>query len=100
MLFIETLQQAPCGTTPQVKSFSIMLYVDPYLSKPVQVWQMYIHALQKLDVSTVQGHGTRFSLVLKYAISMHMNVKMYKQIFLEEVKRVELFVAFHLLLKN
>jgi len=44
------------------------LYTDAYLSKPLQIWQVYTHALQRVDVTCVEGQTSRFSLLLRYYI--------------------------------
>lgn len=54
-----------CGSSPSVKKFYIVIYLDPYLSKPLQIWQFYVHALQRMDVSCIEGQTQSFSVVLK-----------------------------------
>ncbi|XP_050411736.1 nephrocystin-4 isoform X2 [Patella vulgata] len=53
------------GQSPQRKRFFIAIYVDPFLSRPIQIWQVYVHALQRVDVSCVEGQTTRLALTLK-----------------------------------
>ena len=36
------------------------------MSKPDQIWQFYVHALQRVDVNCVEGQSTRLSLILRY----------------------------------
>lgn len=38
---------------------------DRWLATPVQVWQVHLHSLQRVDVSCVTGQRTRLSLVLR-----------------------------------
>ncbi|WAR15229.1 NPHP4-like protein [Mya arenaria] len=35
------------------------------MARPVQIWQFYVHALQRVDVSAVEGQTSRFSLLLR-----------------------------------
>lgn len=54
-----------CGASPQIKRFFLALYTDPFLSKPLQIWQIYTHALQRVYVSAIEGQTSRFTLVLR-----------------------------------
>ncbi|XP_038677694.1 nephrocystin-4 isoform X3 [Scyliorhinus canicula] len=54
-----------CGPSPEVKKFFVIVYMDPWLAVPIQIWQFYIHSLQRIDVSCVVGELTQFSLVLR-----------------------------------
>nr|XP_006819889.1 PREDICTED: nephrocystin-4-like [Saccoglossus kowalevskii] len=54
-----------CGASPAIKKFFIIIYGDQFLSRPVQTWQFYIHALQRVDVTCVEGQTSRFSLILR-----------------------------------
>lgn len=38
---------------------------DRWLATPVQIWQVYLHSLQRVDVSCIMGQRTRLSLVLR-----------------------------------
>ncbi|GAA6079444.1 nephrocystin-4 isoform X1, partial [Tachysurus ichikawai] len=38
---------------------------DPWLASPTQTWQVYMHYLQKMDVSCVCGSLSWHSLVLR-----------------------------------
>ena len=38
---------------------------DRWLATPVQIWQVHLHSLQRVDVSCVTGQRTRLSLVLR-----------------------------------
>lgn len=53
------------GCSPQVKKFFVAIFLDPFLSRPVQVWQIFVHALQRIDISCVEGQTSRFSLILR-----------------------------------
>ncbi|XP_005100301.1 nephrocystin-4 isoform X2 [Aplysia californica] len=53
------------AASPQIKRFFVCAYIDPFLSRPTQIWQCYVHALQRVDVSCVEGQTSRISLLLK-----------------------------------
>nr|XP_039250329.1 nephrocystin-4-like [Styela clava] len=61
----EIFMKAPCGQSPSVRRFFLALYNDAFISAPIQIWQFYIHALQRVDVNSVLGQTTRLALVLK-----------------------------------
>ncbi|XP_064610999.1 nephrocystin-4-like isoform X2 [Liolophura sinensis] len=54
-----------CGPSPQIKKFFIAIYTDHYFTRPSQLWQFYIHALQRVDVASVEGQTNQFSLILR-----------------------------------
>ncbi|XP_047655868.1 nephrocystin-4 isoform X1 [Tachysurus fulvidraco] len=56
------VQGAP---SPQIKTFVISVFDDPWLASPTQTWQVYMHYLQKMDVSCVCGSLSWHSLVLR-----------------------------------
>ncbi|NXE53112.1 NPHP4 protein, partial [Casuarius casuarius] len=53
------------GPSPQIKKFFVAIYTDAWLAAPIQIWQFYLHSLQRVDVSCVAGQLTRLSLVLR-----------------------------------
>ncbi|XP_022370202.1 nephrocystin-4 isoform X2 [Enhydra lutris kenyoni] len=53
------------GPSPESKDFFVTVYADRWLATPVQVWQVHLHSLQRVDVSCVTGQRTRLSLVLR-----------------------------------
>uniref|UniRef100_A0A4W4H255 Nephrocystin 4 n=1 Tax=Electrophorus electricus TaxID=8005 RepID=A0A4W4H255_ELEEL len=55
--------KVPGAPSPQIKKFFIT--VDPWLASPAQIWQVYVHYLQRLDVSCVCGTRSWHSLVLR-----------------------------------
>lgn len=57
--------KAPTGPSPNLKKFYLAIYADEYLAVPLQVWKIYIHSMQRIDVSCTLGQTSRFSLVLK-----------------------------------
>ncbi|XP_076806447.1 nephrocystin-4-like isoform X2 [Clavelina lepadiformis] len=61
----EVFLKAPCGNSPSVRRFFLAIYNDPFLAIPAQIWQFYVHSLQRIDVNSVLGQTSRFSLVLR-----------------------------------
>uniref|UniRef100_A0A674KEW7 Nephrocystin 4 n=1 Tax=Terrapene triunguis TaxID=2587831 RepID=A0A674KEW7_9SAUR len=53
------------GPSPQIKTFFVAIYTDTWLAAPIQIWQFYLHSLQRVDVSCITGQLTRLSLVLR-----------------------------------
>ncbi|XP_032719138.1 nephrocystin-4 [Lontra canadensis] len=53
------------GPSPESKDFFVTVYADRWLATPVQVWQVHLHSLQRVDVSCVTGQRTHLSLVLR-----------------------------------
>ncbi|KAM3920977.1 nephrocystin-4 [Leptodactylus fuscus] len=53
------------GPSPQIKRFFVALYTDRWLSAPIQIWQIYVHSLKRVDVSCITGQLTQMSLVLR-----------------------------------
>ncbi|KAK2488492.1 hypothetical protein MC885_012586 [Smutsia gigantea] len=53
------------GPSPEVKDFFITIYTDRWLATPLQIWQVYLHSLQRVDIACVTGQWTRLSLVLR-----------------------------------
>lgn len=62
---VDVFIKAALAASPQIKHFYACIYSDPFFSHPVQIWQLYIHALQKVDVSCVEGQTSRFNLLLR-----------------------------------
>ncbi|XP_068096595.1 nephrocystin-4 isoform X2 [Hyperolius riggenbachi] len=53
------------GPSPQIKKFFVALYTDRWLAAPIQIWQIYVHSLKRVDISCVTGQTTQMSLVLR-----------------------------------
>ncbi|XP_058530465.1 nephrocystin-4 isoform X2 [Ochotona princeps] len=53
------------GPSPEIKDFLVVIYTDRWLAVPVHTWQVYLHSLQRVDVSCVTGQLTRLSLVVR-----------------------------------
>ncbi|XP_062889534.1 nephrocystin-4 isoform X2 [Mobula hypostoma] len=54
-----------CGPSPEIKKFYVMIYMDPWLAVPIQIWQFYVQSLHRIDVNCVVGQRTQLSLVLR-----------------------------------
>jgi nephrocystin-4 len=61
----DILIKAPTGPSPAIRKFYVAIYADAYLAVPLQIWQVYVHALHRIDVSCLLGQISRFSLILK-----------------------------------
>ena len=57
--------QVACGAAGQVKRFYMMIYMDAVMSRPLMIWQVYVHAMQRVDVAAVEGQTTRLTLMLR-----------------------------------
>ncbi|XP_061868818.1 nephrocystin-4 isoform X2 [Colius striatus] len=53
------------GPSPQIKKFFVAIYMDAWLAAPVQIWQLYLHSLQRLDVGCTASQLARLSLLLR-----------------------------------
>ncbi|NXG46759.1 NPHP4 protein, partial [Psilopogon haemacephalus] len=53
------------GPSPQIKKFFVAIYMDAWLAVPTQIWQFYLHSLQRLDLSGTAGQVARLSLLLR-----------------------------------
>lgn len=58
-----------CGAAPEVTHFYVLLYTDRLLSRPVEVWQVYVHALRKVDMRALVGQTSVASVVVRGASS-------------------------------
>ncbi|XP_060788176.1 nephrocystin-4 [Neoarius graeffei] len=56
--------KVPGAPSPQIKTFVITVFNDPWLASPTQTWQVYMHYLQKMDISCVCGSLSWHSMVL------------------------------------
>uniref|UniRef100_A0A8C9EYL3 Nephrocystin 4 n=1 Tax=Pavo cristatus TaxID=9049 RepID=A0A8C9EYL3_PAVCR len=53
------------GPSPQIKTFFVAIYTDPWLATPLHIWQFYLHSLQRLDVSCTAGQLSRLAVPLR-----------------------------------
>lgn len=54
-----------CGPSPSLKRFFVLLFIDPFMTDPCQIWQLYVHSLQRIDMSAVEGQSSRLSVILR-----------------------------------
>lgn len=54
-----------CGPSPSVKRFFVLLFIDPFLAEPCQTWQLYVHSLQRIDMTAFRGQSSRLSVILR-----------------------------------
>ncbi|XP_040008385.1 nephrocystin-4 isoform X2 [Xiphias gladius] len=57
--------KVPGSPSPQIKMFFVMVFTDKWMAAPSQIWQIYVHFLERVDVSCVSGQRTSQSLVLR-----------------------------------
>jgi len=57
--------QVACGAAAQMKRFYIVIYMDAAMSRPLMIWQVFVHAMQRVDVAAVEGQTTRLTLMLR-----------------------------------
>lgn len=57
--------KVPCGPSPTIRRFFVVIYADTFCATPSRIWQFYIHSLQRLDVTATQGIPTTTSVVLR-----------------------------------
>ncbi|NXA52003.1 NPHP4 protein, partial [Nothocercus julius] len=53
------------GPSPQIKKFFVAIYTDAWLAAPIQMWQFYVHSVQRVDVSCVAGQLSRLHVLLR-----------------------------------
>ena len=61
-----------CGAAGQVKRFYIVIYMDMAMSRPLVIWQIYVHAMQRVDVAAVEGQTTRLTLMLRWRLTVFL----------------------------
>nr|XP_020468219.1 nephrocystin-4 [Monopterus albus] len=57
--------KVPGSPSPQIKMFFVMVFTDKWMAAPSQIWQIYVHFLERIDVSCVTGQRSCQSLVLR-----------------------------------
>ncbi|CAL8368982.1 unnamed protein product [Lota lota] len=61
----DVYMKVPGSPSPDVKMFYIMLFTDRWLARPASIWRVYVHFLERVEVSCVAGQRTLQSLVLR-----------------------------------
>ncbi|XP_027144584.1 nephrocystin-4 isoform X3 [Larimichthys crocea] len=57
--------KVPGSPSPHIKMFFVMVFTDKWMAAPSQIWQIYVHFLERVDVSCVTGQRNCQSLVLR-----------------------------------
>ncbi|XP_069383220.1 nephrocystin-4 isoform X3 [Paralichthys olivaceus] len=57
--------KVPGSPSPHIKMFFVMVFTDKWMAAPSQIWQIFVHFLERVDVSCVTGQRTCQSLVLR-----------------------------------
>ncbi|TDH10839.1 hypothetical protein EPR50_G00079340 [Perca flavescens] len=57
--------KVPGSPSPHIKIFFVMVFTDKWMAAPSQIWQIYVHFLERVDVSCVTGQRSCQSLVLR-----------------------------------
>ncbi|XP_041655501.1 nephrocystin-4 [Cheilinus undulatus] len=57
--------KVPGSPSPNIKMFFVMVFIDKWMAAPSQIWQIYVHFLERVDVSCVTGQRNCQSLVLR-----------------------------------
>ncbi|KAM9342563.1 nephrocystin-4 [Pholidichthys leucotaenia] len=57
--------KVPGSPSPHIKMFFVMVFTDKWMAAPSQIWQVYVHFLERVDVSCVTGQRSCQSLVLR-----------------------------------
>ncbi|KAK2851127.1 hypothetical protein Q5P01_007403 [Channa striata] len=57
--------KVPGSPSPNIKMFFVMVFTDKWMAAPSQIWQIYVHFLERVDVSCVSGQRSCQSLVLR-----------------------------------
>uniref|UniRef100_UPI003AAF1E02 nephrocystin-4 n=1 Tax=Centroberyx gerrardi TaxID=166262 RepID=UPI003AAF1E02 len=57
--------KVPGSPSPHIKMFFVMVFTDKWTAVPSQIWQIYVHFLERVDVSCVTGQQSCQSLVLR-----------------------------------
>uniref|UniRef100_A0A1A8R147 Nephronophthisis 4 n=1 Tax=Nothobranchius rachovii TaxID=451742 RepID=A0A1A8R147_9TELE len=57
--------KVPGSPSPHIKMFFVMVFTDRRMAAPSQIWQVYVHFLERVDISCVTGQRSCQSLVLR-----------------------------------
>lgn len=45
-----------CGASPSVASFCLAIYESPHMAEPLEIWQFFVHAVERIDMVCVPRH--------------------------------------------
>ncbi|XP_037135657.1 nephrocystin-4 isoform X1 [Syngnathus acus] len=57
--------KVPGSPSPNIKMFFVMIFADKWMAAPSQIWQIYVHFMERVDVSCITGQQSCQSLVLR-----------------------------------
>ncbi|KAM9752077.1 nephrocystin-4 isoform 2-T2 [Menidia menidia] len=57
--------KVPGNPSPHIKMFFVMVFTDKWMAAPSQIWQIYVHFLERVDISCVTGQRSCQSVVLR-----------------------------------
>ncbi|XP_068454179.1 nephrocystin-4 isoform X2 [Clinocottus analis] len=57
--------KVPGSPSPNIKMFFVMVFTDKWMAAPAQIWQLYVHFLERVDLSCVTGQQSCQSVVLR-----------------------------------
>ncbi|KAM4562311.1 nephrocystin-4 [Odontesthes bonariensis] len=57
--------KVPGNPSPHIKMFFVMVFTDKWMAVPSQIWQIYVHFLERVDISCVTGQRSCQSVVLR-----------------------------------
>uniref|UniRef100_UPI0037E876E4 nephrocystin-4 n=1 Tax=Semicossyphus pulcher TaxID=241346 RepID=UPI0037E876E4 len=57
--------KVPGSPSPHIKMFFVMVFTGKWMAAPSQIWQIYVHFLERVDISCVTGQRSCQSLVLR-----------------------------------
>lgn len=55
----------PVPTASVIRQIASFFDSDSLVATPIQIWQFYVHSLQKVYINSTLGQTTRLALVLK-----------------------------------
>ncbi|XP_036068813.1 nephrocystin-4 isoform X3 [Oryzias melastigma] len=63
--------KVPGSPSPDIKLFFVMVFMDTWMAAPSQLWQIYIHYLEQVDVGCVTGQQRCQSVALRGGQEVH-----------------------------
>ncbi|XP_053173093.1 nephrocystin-4 [Scomber japonicus] len=57
--------KVPGSPSPHIKMFFVMVFTDKWMAAPSQIWQIYVHFMERVDISCITGQRSCQSLVLR-----------------------------------
>ncbi|RVE70116.1 hypothetical protein OJAV_G00061130, partial [Oryzias javanicus] len=63
--------KVPGSPSPDIKLFFVMVFMDTWMAAPSQMWQIYVHYLEQVDVGCVTGQQRCQSVALRGGRAVH-----------------------------